>query len=128
MVVARSAAGKNFGTILVPEGLVEFVPEVGCVALPHCVYSSHFFFFFKLQFSASQLCCVSAACDCGVCRALISEINEVLAAEPDLAEEQLLGKLSENSATLFPTLPAGIRLQLLLDRDPHGNVQVGAYS
>ena len=59
-----------------------------------------------------------------MCRALISEINEVLAAEPELGEDQLLGKLSANSATLFPTLPAGIRLQLLLDRDPHGNVQV----
>ena len=57
MVVARSAAGKNFGTILVPEGLVEFVPEVGCVALPHSVYSSHFFFFFKLQFCHSIVLC-----------------------------------------------------------------------
>ena len=28
MIVARAAAGKNYGVILVPEGLIEFVPEV----------------------------------------------------------------------------------------------------
>ncbi|MDR3623884.1 MAG: diphosphate--fructose-6-phosphate 1-phosphotransferase [Chlamydiales bacterium] len=28
LVVARSVAGKNYGTILIPEGLIEFIPEV----------------------------------------------------------------------------------------------------
>lgn len=32
--------------------------------------------------------------------------------------------LSANNAALFAYLPAGIKKQLLADRDPHGNVQV----
>ena len=28
VIVARAAAGKHYGVILVPEGLIEFVPEV----------------------------------------------------------------------------------------------------
>lgn len=29
IVAARSAAGKDYGVFLIPEGLIEFVPEVG---------------------------------------------------------------------------------------------------
>eukprot|EP00658_Telonema_sp_P-2_P013739 TRINITY_DN1520_c0_g1_i1.p1 TRINITY_DN1520_c0_g1~~TRINITY_DN1520_c0_g1_i1.p1 ORF type:complete len:1049 (-),score=294.22 TRINITY_DN1520_c0_g1_i1:80-3226(-) len=85
MICARAALGKDFGTVLVPEGLVEFIPEIGC---------------------------------------LIGEINEVLSEHETVSEEQLTAALSTNSARLFASLPAGIRAQLLLDRDPHGNVQV----
>jgi len=31
VVEARSAAGKDFGVVLLPEGLIEFVPEVGAL-------------------------------------------------------------------------------------------------
>ena len=32
MVVARAEAGKNYGVVLLPEGVVEFIPEIGtCV-------------------------------------------------------------------------------------------------
>ena len=36
----------------------------------------------------------------------------------------MLGKLSIESKALFTFLPKSIADQLLLDRDPHGNVQV----
>ena len=29
MVVARAEAGKNYGVVLLPEGVVEFIPEIG---------------------------------------------------------------------------------------------------
>lgn len=69
-----------------PEGLVEFVPEMGV---------------------------------------LIGEINEILAVEVtgDI-RAFVTSKLSEASVNLFKILPESISEQLLLDRDPHGNVQV----
>ncbi len=93
-VVGRYGAGKNFGVALIPEGLVEFIPEFGV---------------------------------------LISELNEALAhneAEIKNAGKvadmvEVAGKhISEASAKLLKSLPEGIQLQLMLDRDPHGNVQV----
>jgi len=94
VIVARYANKKNFGVALIPEGLVEFIPEFGI---------------------------------------LISELNEALAHNE--AEIKNAGKvadmaeaackhISEASAKLLKSLPEGIQLQLMLDRDPHGNVQV----
>ena len=92
MVVTRSEAGLDFGVVLIPEGLVDFVPEV------------------------SQL---------------IHELNEILARfESDsncyegVTEERVGRLLSDAAGTTFDYLPETIRSQLLLDRDPHGNVQV----
>ncbi|MDR3138799.1 MAG: diphosphate--fructose-6-phosphate 1-phosphotransferase [Treponema sp.] len=93
-VVKRAANKENFGVILIPEGLVEFIPEVG---------------------------------------KLIGELNNLLALHAgefgkiSLFSDQvsLLGeKLSPSSAELFMRLPQDIARQLLMDRDPHGNVQV----
>jgi len=93
-VVARAAKGENFGVVLIPEGLIEFIPEM---------------------------------------KALIAAINELLAKEAQAfkalngAAEQgafISGRLPEDSAGLFASLPSEIRAQLLWDRDPHGNVQV----
>ena len=56
---------------------------------------------------------------------LISEINEILANEfTEEIEAYVLSKLTESSRALFNSLPKSISNQLLLDRDPHGNVQV----
>ena len=94
VVAARAAAKKNFGVALIPEGLVEFIPEFGV---------------------------------------LMSELNEVLAhheAEIKGAGETaamvvaMCKHLTASSAELLKSLPAGIQAQLMLDRDPHGNVQV----
>jgi len=94
VVVTRSENDGDFGVVLVPEGLIEFIPEVG---------------------------------------ALISELNELLANEHD-AFSRLKGRseelafvnhnLSKDSSYVFSSLPVNIQIQLLLDRDPHGNVQV----
>lgn len=93
-VAKRAENGDNFGVIIIPEGLVEFIPEV---------------------------------------KALISELNDLLAKEAkayaslNSTEEQvefILSNVTEKSASVFSILPSSIRMQLLMDRDPHGNVQV----
>lgn len=50
---------------------------------------------------------------------LISEINHIVA-----GGEFDVSKLSKESRAVFEELPEHTRQQLLLDRDPHGNVQV----
>ncbi len=94
VVTARSERGLNYGVAIVPEGLIEFIPEV---------------------------------------KVLISELNDLLAKEEaaysrladfDAQFEFITGKLSGASAAVFRSLPADIQKQLLMDRDPHGNVQV----
>ncbi|MCW3788654.1 diphosphate--fructose-6-phosphate 1-phosphotransferase [Plebeiibacterium sediminum] len=93
-VVARAANGENFGTVLIPEGLIEFIPAM---------------------------------------KKLIAELNDLLAhneAEVNAFEtnkekrEYLVEKLSAEMAEVFKSLPNSIANQLMLDRDPHGNVQV----
>lgn len=93
-VVERSNRGMNFGVVLIPEGLVEFIPEV---------------------------------------KLLIAEINELVALEAKefskLKDAQdkiafIHKRLSVDSDKVFSILPEDIQGQLLMDRDPHGNVQV----
>jgi pyrophosphate--fructose-6-phosphate 1-phosphotransferase len=52
---------------------------------------------------------------------LIAELNKLLVSEKP---EEALKKLSPSSRHCFDSLPESIQKQLLLDRDPHGNVQV----
>lgn len=55
---------------------------------------------------------------------LIAELNEILA--HDVVDEAGLWKkkLQQQSQQLFDFLPNAIQEQLMLERDPHGNVQV----
>jgi hypothetical protein len=55
---------------------------------------------------------------------LISELNEILA--HDVVDETGMWKkkLQSQSQELFELFPQAIQEQLLLERDPHGNVQV----
>lgn len=55
---------------------------------------------------------------------LIAELNEILAHE--VVDEGGLWKkkLKNQSLELFEFLPEAIQEQLMLERDPHGNVQV----
>ncbi len=94
IVLKRAANGDNFGTVLIPEGLVEFIPAM---------------------------------------KKLISELNDLLS-KLDLEvthadsnrerREMVAEKLSPESSEVFLSLPNSFANQLLLDRDPHGNVQV----
>lgn len=94
VVKKRSEKGENFGVVLVPEGLIEFIPEVGT---------------------------------------LIRELNELLAANEayfsslhtfEDQSEWVNKRLSKDASYVFSSLPNNIQRQLLMDRDPHGNVQV----
>ena len=96
IIAKRAENGENFGVALIPEGLIEFVPEM---------------------------------------KKLIAELNDILA-EGTATEKEfkmlkkshrmewLASQLTEDSAKVFKSLPSGIAIQLTLDRDPHGNVQV----
>lgn len=55
---------------------------------------------------------------------LISELNEILAHDVVDQEGAWKKKLRSQSHDLFEILPSAIQEQLLLERDPHGNVQV----
>jgi diphosphate-dependent phosphofructokinase len=80
-LVKRASEGKNYGVILIPEGLIEFIPEM---------------------------------------KNLIQELNALVAQ----GQENVQDRLSKASSETFSYLPKEIAEQLLLDRDPHGNVQV----
>ena len=92
VVKNRSDAGKNFGIVLIPEGLIEFIPEM---------------------------------------KRLISELNDLLAdkyfeslTDDDDKYQFINSKLSTDTSQAFSSLPHSIQRQLMMDRDPHGNVQV----
>lgn len=93
VIAERAKLGWNFGTVLVPEGLIEFIPSM---------------------------------------KDLIAELNDVLANHTAELEgldenaklEKIHSFLSPANADLYKSLPKAIALQLSLDRDSHGNVQV----
>ncbi len=93
VISERAKLGWNFGTVLIPEGLIEFIPSM---------------------------------------KSLISELNDVIEEHSeelaDLDEMEKLSTihsyLSATNAELYKSLPKNIALQLSLDRDSHGNVQV----
>ena len=55
---------------------------------------------------------------------LIAELNEILAHGAVDEAGEWKKKLQPQSDKLFEFLPQAIQEQLLLERDPHGNVQV----
>ncbi|KAL3683118.1 hypothetical protein R1sor_001140 [Riccia sorocarpa] len=85
LVCKRAALGKHYGVILIPEGLIDFIPEI---------------------------------------QQLIAELNEILATSGCDPEGHWKNKLTPPSRALFDLLPHNIQEELLLERDPHGNVQV----
>lgn len=94
VIVERAEQGIDHGVILVPEGLIEFIPEM---------------------------------------RELISELNHILAEHRAYLDtlhgftaqiEYLSQKLSKDGLYTMSSLPIDIQRQLIMDRDPHGNVVV----
>ncbi len=93
IVAQRAKYGNNFGTVLIPEGLIEFIPAI---------------------------------------KKLIAELNNILAINATETaglnsaqlEEFILSHLNEENAATIKSLPTTVARQLMLDRDPHGNVQV----
>ncbi|MCQ2076252.1 MAG: diphosphate--fructose-6-phosphate 1-phosphotransferase [Bacteroidaceae bacterium] len=90
-VAERAKDGNNFGTVLIPEGLIEFIPAI---------------------------------------KRLISELNDVLATDEaksvarDAQVDYVKSHISPENLAILNSLPEDVALQLALDRDPHGNVQV----
>lgn len=94
-VQARAEKGMNFGVAIIPEGVVEFVPE-----------------FSKLISEINELLAGSKA----------EEFNSLATWEEKYAF--IKKGLTAESMNVFAILPTGIQQQLFLERDPHGNVQV----
>ena len=95
IIVRRSEASRNFGIAVIPEGLIEFVPEL---------------------------------------KSMIANLNDIM---PSLEKDSsysngsdaekiaiIENTLSSENSSVFKSLPSLIKSQLLMDRDPHGNVQV----
>ena len=94
-VEARAAKGMNFGVAIIPEGVVEFVPE-----------------FSSLIHEINDLLAGSKA---DAFNALPNWKEKYAFIENGLSAE---------SMAVFAILPESIQQQLFLERDPHGNVQV----
>lgn len=96
IVVKRANIGKNFGIAVIPEGLIEFIPEM------------------KSMIANLNDIMASLESDSEFVNA--TTIRDKF----DIVES----RLEENNAKVYASLPVLIKGQLLADRDPHGNVQV----
>ena len=94
-VATRGNNGDNFGVALIPEGIVEFVPE-----------------FSKLIAEINELLAGEKT----------EQFNALPSWEDKYAFIE--NGLTKESMAVFAILPVGIQQQLFLERDPHGNVQV----
>ena len=94
-VAARAAKGWNFGVAIIPEGIVEFVPE------------------FSVLIAEINELLAGAKAD--AFNALPTWADKYAFIQAGLTKE---------SMEVFAFLPEGIQQQLFLERDPHGNVQV----
>ncbi len=94
IITLRRFKGINHGVILVPEGLVEFIPEMGRLI--------------------AELNTVLAEYQ--------KDITDLPSVEHK--REFLLPRLTPQSAQLMASLPPDIQEMLILDRDDHGNVKV----
>ncbi len=94
VVAKRSANKENFGVVLIPEGLIEFVPEMK-----------------KLIGELNDLLAKEG-----------DAFNAI--ADKKAKMQFVIDRLSKDLAAVFASLPETIQTQLTNDRDPHGNVQV----
>lgn len=85
LVVDRANIGKDYGTILIPEGLVGFASDM---------------------------------------KLLIEELNDILANEKEAKDPSNFNAnlLTPPAKTLYESLPEFILVQMMAERDPHGNL------
>ncbi|HHX53182.1 MAG TPA: diphosphate--fructose-6-phosphate 1-phosphotransferase, partial [Erysipelothrix sp.] len=94
-VERRANKGLNFGIVVIPEGVVEFVPEVSALI--------------------NEINEVLAGSNADEFNALPTWDEKFVYIQDHLSNE---------SFSTLEILPVGIQQQLFMDRDPHGNVQV----
>ena len=94
-VEKRAANGDNFGVAIIPEGIVEFVPE-----------------FSALIAEINELLAGEKT----------DAFNAL--PDWQAKYDFIKSGLSASAFAVFDLLPVGIQQQLFLERDPHGNVQV----
>ena len=94
-VANRAARGMNFGVAIIPEGIVEFIPE------------------FSVLIAEINELLAGAKAD---------EFNALPTWQEKY--EFIEKGITPESMKVFALLPQGIQQQLFLERDPHGNVQV----
>lgn len=95
IIARRAENGKNFGIAVIPEGLIEFIPEMGSMI--------------------SNLNDIMASLESDSSFVTATSVEKFSIVE---------SKLDSENAKVYSSLPALIKEQLLADRDPHGNVQV----
>ena len=96
IVTTRARNGETFGVALIPEGLVEFIPEMKVLIA-------------ELNDLLSE--------------GETAENFQTLATNTE-KRDFVIANLTYESSKVYASLPTRIARQLTLDRDPHGNVQV----
>ena len=96
VIAKRAENGDNFGVALIPEGLIEFIPEMKVL--------------------------INELNDLLAEGTKTAEIFQGV--KRSYRRDWIAEKITPESAEVFKSLPSGIANQLTLDRDPHGNVQV----
>ncbi|MCD8302745.1 MAG: diphosphate--fructose-6-phosphate 1-phosphotransferase [Prevotellaceae bacterium] len=94
-VADRAEDGNNYGTVIVPEGIIEFIPAIK-----------------KLIAQLNEVLTDPAT----------GEPREFASAEEQIAFVK--SSIEADNLAVLESLPADVARQLCLDRDPHGNVQV----
>ena len=95
IVAQRAAKGNNFGTVLIPEGLIEFIPAIK-----------------SLIAQLNEVLTDPAT----------GEPREFDSADAQI--DFVKSNITPANLAVLESLPADVARQLCLDRDPHGNVQV----
>ena len=95
IVAVRAEQGNHYGTVLIPEGLIEFIPAIK-----------------KLIKELNEVLTDPAT----------GESREFESADAQIAFVK--NAIAKDNLAVLESLPEDVARQLCLDRDPHGNVQV----
>merc|ERR1719242_1813801 len=100
MIQERALNGRNYGVILIPEGVIQFIPTMRVLVD---------FLNSELKEGSDHMKQLQAFTE------LSEKINYV---------RSLLKHSSPTNLSNFDVLPRDIQAQLLLERDPHGHIQI----